>query len=501
MIILDGKNLTLKQLHRIARLHEVVKIDEKQHACIHKARAFVEDLVQEQKPVYGINTGFGKLATESINKDEVTQLQKNLLMSHACGVGRMLDVDVVRAMLALRINALIKGFSGIRLSVIEKMVEFLNCDITPVVYEKGSLGASGDLALLSHMSLPLIGLGDVIVDGKVMTSIEGLKIKGVKPIDHLLAKEGLSLINGTQAMNAIGGLALYDAIKLMKISNMSFALSMEALKGITSALDPKVHEIRGQEGQQIVASAMRNYLRNSGLAMPQDEKRVQDAYSLRCSPQVHGASYDALKHIKDIVVREMNAVTDNPLIFADEKEAISAGNFHGQPLALAFDYLGIAMAELANISERRLERMVNPQLSNGLPAFLVKKSGLNSGFMIVQYTAAALVSENKVLAHPASVDSIPSSANQEDHVSMGSIAARKARTIIDHAYQVISMEMMTACQAIDFRGKHLMGSTTKKVFDYIREEVPFIDQDVIMHPYLVKIEEIIKEDSFLELFE
>jgi histidine ammonia-lyase len=246
---------------------------------------------------------------------------------------------------------------------------------------------------------------------------------------------------------------------------------------------------------------MRNYLRNSKLALPHDEKRVQDAYSLRCSPQVHGAAYDALKHIKDIVIREMNAVTDNPLIFADEKEAISAGNFHGEPLALAFDYLGIAMAELANISERRLERMVNPQLSNGLPAFLIKKSGLNSGFMIVQYTAAGLVSENKVLAHPASVDSIPSSANQEDHVSMGSISARKARTIVEHAYQVISMEMMTACQAIDFRDKDLCSPMTRKIYDHIRVHIPFIDQDVIMHPYLVKIEEVIKKDSFIELFE
>ena len=276
---------------------------------------------------------------------------------------------------------------------------------------------------------------------------------------------------------------------------------MEALKGITSALDPKVHEIRGQQGQMIVASAMREYLRNSLLAMPQDEKRVQDAYSLRCSPQVHGATYDALKHIKDIVKREMNAVTDNPLIFENEKEVISSGNFHGQPLALAFDYLGIAMAELANISERRLERMVNPQLSNGLPAFLVKKPGLNSGFMIVQYAAASLVSENKVLAHPASVDSIPSSANQEDHVSMGAISARKARTIVDHAYQVIAMEMMTACQAIDFRGNDLLGPVTKKVYDHIRSNVPFLDQDAVMHPYLVKVEEIIKEDSFIDLFE
>ena len=501
MIILDGKNLTLKQLHQISRLHEKVKIDENQIECIHKARTFVEELVEKDEPVYGINTGFGKLATESIHKKEVSQLQKNLLMSHACGIGNVLSEDVVRAMLVLRINALIKGYSGIRLCVIEKMVEFLNKNLVPVVYEKGSLGASGDLALLSHMSLPIIGMGEVIIDGQIMCATEGLKIKNIKPIEDLSAKEGLCLINGTQAMSAIGGLALYDAIKLMKISNMSFALSMEALKGITSALDPKVHEIRGQEGQMVVASAMRNYLRNSHLSMPQDEKRVQDAYSLRCSPQVHGATYDALKHIKDIVKREMNAVTDNPLIFENEKEVISSGNFHGQPLALAFDYLGIAMAELANISERRLERMVNPQLSNGLPAFLVKKPGLNSGFMIVQYAAASLVSENKVLAHPASVDSIPSSANQEDHVSMGAISARKARTIVDHAYQVIAMEMMTACQAIDFRGNDLLGPVTKKVYDHIRSNVPFLDQDAVMHPYLVKVEEIIKEDSFIDLFE
>ena len=498
MIVLDGSRLTLQELHRIARKKEKVEIDPKQHAKIDKARSFVAELASRTEPTYGINTGFGKLANVSIDGNEVTILQKNLLMSHACGVGDRLSAIDVRAMLALRINALIKGHSGIRLETILKMVELLNKDVIPVVYEKGSLGASGDLALLSHMSLPLIGLGDVIIDDQIYATEEGFKIKNIKPLSQLEAKEGLSLINGTQAMNAIGALALYDAIKLLKLANVAFALTMEALLGITSALDDKVHRIRGQHGQIVCAKEMRELLQGSQLSHPQDRVRVQDAYSLRCSPQVHGASYDALKHILDIVIREMNAVTDNPLIFADQAEAISAGNFHGQPLALAFDYLAIAMAELANISERRLERMVNPQLSQGLPAFLVKKPGLNSGFMIVQYTAAALVSENKVLAHPASVDSIPSSANQEDHVSMGSISARKAKTIIDHAYQVIAMEIMTACQAIDFRGSDKLGIHTKKFYDRVRKEIPFIECDTIMHPYLVKIKELIKDDSWFD---
>jgi histidine ammonia-lyase len=496
MIVLDGKSLTLNQLKRIARDFEKVEIDTLSKELVSNASLFVRDVVEKGEPVYGINTGFGHLAHVTIDKKEVNKLQENLLISHACGVGEPLSIETVRAMLALRINALIKGYSGIRLETIMKMVELLNLNIIPVVYEKGSLGASGDLALLSHMSLPLIGLGEVFIDGIRMETKLAFERANIKALPHLHAKEGLSLINGTQAMSAIGGLVLYDTIQLIRLANLSISLTMEALHGITKAFDPRVQEVRNQRGQIQVAKEILDNLKGSKYVDKDMDKRVQDAYSIRCTPQVHGASQDAIFHVLDILEREMNAVTDNPIIFLEDGQAISAGNFHGQPLALAFDYLGIALSELANISERRIERLVNPHLNNGLPPFLAKCSGLNSGFMIVQYTAASLVSENKVLAHPASVDSITSSANQEDHVSMGSISARKAKTILDHARKVISYEMFTACQAIDFREKAQLGEITNKAYQYIRQVIPFIEHDEVMYPHLHAIENIAKSEDF-----
>jgi histidine ammonia-lyase len=341
-------------------------------------------------------------------------------------------------------------------------------------------------------------LGHVIYEGKIMETKEAFKLANIEAIDHLKAKEGLSLINGTQGMCAIGGLVLYDAINLLALSNLSLSLTMEALEAIPLAFLPQVHEIRNQIGQMIVAEEVLENLEGSTYLLKGTCERVQDAYSIRCAPQVHGASLDAINHVHDIVLREMNAVTDNPLVFHEDDLIISAGNFHGQPLALAFDYLAIAISELANISERRIERMVNPNLSNGLPPFLVKKPGINSGFMIVQYTAASLVSENKVLSHPASVDSIPSSANQEDHVSMGSISARKAKSILENARKVIAMEIFTACQAIDLRDQKTLGKKTQQVYDKIRKEIPLITDDVIMYPYLHKIEKMITETRFLD---
>lgn len=498
MITLDGKSLTLNQLVAIARFNEKVEIAPESQKKVIEAASYVKGIAENEQPVYGINTGFGQLANIKIKKSEVNQLQINLLISHACGMGDVLEIEKVRAMMALRINALIQGYSGLRLETILKLVEFLNKGITPVVYEKGSLGASGDLALLSHMSLPLVGLGEVFYQNKRYTAEEGLKLAKIKPLDNLVAKEGLSLINGTQAMNAIGALTLYDGLRVLDFANVSYALSMEALLGVTDALDDKVHQIRNQKGQIEMAKVMREHLKGSTYTTKKHDERVQDAYSLRCSPQVHGASKDAMDHILNIVEREMNAVTDNPLIFVDEKEAISAGNFHGQSLALAFDYLGIALAELANISERRIERLVNPNLSNGLPPFLANDPGLNSGFMIVQYTAAALVSENKVLAHPASVDSIPSSANQEDHVSMGSISARKAASILDHTRKVIALEFLTATQGIDFREKMTLGQTTQKAYDYFRKEVPFLLNDAVMYPLMHQAEALLKAESFYQ---
>jgi len=495
MIILDGKTLDLGRLKRIARDREDVSIHEQNRRAVEKASQAVEKIRRSDRPVYGINTGFGHLSDVRIDSDKLDQLQVNLLMSHACGVGEPLSEDIVRAMMALRINALIKGYSGIRIDVLQTLVRFLNEGITPVVFDHGSLGASGDLVPMAHMSLPLIGLGEVFYKGVRMDSKEALVQAKVKPIDRLFAKEGLSLINGTQAMNAIGGLILYDAFRLLKYANLALSLTIEALEGVTCAFDPRIHVIRGHKGQIDVAREVLSNLGQSAYTTRQAEKRVQDAYSLRCAPAVHGASLDALRHARDVVEIEMNAVTDNPIIFSDA-EVLSAGNFHGQPLALVFDYAAIALSELGNISERRIERLVNPQLSGGLPAFLTRQSGLNSGFMIIQYVAASLVSENKVFAHPASVDSIPSSANQEDHVSMGFGAATKLEKILKNVKRILALELMSATQAIDFREKKKMGQRTKIAYDLIRRHIPMITLDEIMYPHIQTIESLLDDDAF-----
>lgn len=498
MIIVDGSSLTLEQLISIARENEKIQISAQSKKRVRSASLFVKEISESDKAVYGINTGFGQLSNVMIEKDKVEVLQINLLMSHACGMGEPLPLETVRAMMVLRINALIKGYSGISINTIEQMELLLNENIIPVVFEQGSLGASGDLALLSHMSLPLLGLGEVFYKGERMSASSAYRLAKMKYLTKLGPKEGLSLINGTQAMSAIGAIVLFDALRLLDYANLSLSMTMEALEGVIDAFDPKVHIARGQLGQIEVSKKIISYLENSNNVTRQGEKRVQDAYSLRCAPQVHGAILDAFKHVLDILNREMNAVTDNPLIFLDEKEAISAGNFHGEPLALAFDYMGIAISEIASISERRIERLVNPQLNNGLPRFLSSNSGVNSGFMIVQYTAASLVSENKVLAHPASVDSIPSSANQEDHVSMGSISARKSRDILSNARKVIALEFLTAYQALNFRGKDKLGKRTKIAFDYFSKYIPFIEKDTIMYPFMHKIEELLLNDETYE---
>ncbi len=499
MIEINGSNLSIHSFSKVVLNYEEVKISESSKVLVNKARDYVEDVIESEVPTYGINTGFGKLSDVSIQKSDVSKLQENLIKSHACGVGKPFSDAVVRGMLLLRVNALIKGYSGIRLEAIEKMVELLNKNLLPVVYSQGSLGASGDLAPLSHMALPLIGLGDVRYNGVIMDSIEGLLLANIKPLEKLKAKEGLSLINGTQAMTSVASLAVLEAYKLINMSKHTLAISMEALTAIDDVFFDKIHTLRNQIGQIDVSRDMLKILKGSKLVTKQGDLRIQDAYSLRCSPQVIGASLDAVRYCQNIVENEMNAVTDNPLVFVDEKRVISAGNFHGQPIALAMDFLSIAMCELANISERRLERMVNSSLSNGLPAFLVKKSGINSGFMIVQYSAASLVSENKTIAHPASVDSIPSSANQEDHVSMGTIGARKAREIISNTEKVLSMELFTGLQAIDFKNPAEMSSKTKSIYDYIRNEVLFIEEDTIMYKKIHKVIELVQTEAFEQL--
>lgn len=499
-IFIDGNGLTLEDFIKVARNNYTIQLTEDAETKVNRARALVDRLVSENKVVYGITTGFGKFSDVVITGDETMELQKNLIISHSCGVGNPLDTEIVRGVMLLRINALAKGFSGIRLSTLSTLVEMLNKGVHPIIPEKGSLGASGDLAPLSHMVLVLMGEGEAIYNGELMTGMAAMEKAGIIPV-KLTSKEGLSLINGTQVMTSIGALTIYDAINLSKTADIAASLSAEALNGIIDAFDEKVNMVRPHEGQINAAKNLLTILGDSKMTTRQGELRVQDAYSLRCTPQIHGASKDCFEYVKKKVEIEMNAATDNPLIFVEEEQVISGGNFHGQPMALSFDFLAIGLAELANVSERRLERLVNPALSNGLPAFLVEKGGVNSGFMIVQYAAAALVSENKILAHPASVDSIPSSANQEDHVSMGTIAARKAREIMGNVRKTLAMEILGACQAIDLRGNKGLGVGSKVAYDIVREKVTKLEQDRIMYVDINAVEDILKTNIIVQKVE
>lgn len=496
MIIGDIK-LKLEDLIAVTRGKERIEISKEAMKKIKKSRALVDEFVDKGEVIYGITTGFGRFSDKTISKAECALLQKNLIMSHACGVGNPIDKDHVRGIMLLRINNLIQGYSGVREEVIELLVEMLNRDVIPYIPEKGSLGASGDLAPLAHMVLVMLGMGEAYIEKELLPGDKALKKVGLTPLKNLSAKEGLALINGTQVMTSIGAHTLYDAINLMKTMDISASLTMEALRGIICAFDQKIQDVRGHKGQKNTAKNIRKILKGSSSITKQGELRVQDAYALRCIPQIHGASKDALNYVKEKVEIEMNAVTDNPIIFVDEHEVLSGGNFHGQPMALAFDFLGIAISEMANISERRIERLVNPALNNGLPAFLVKNGGINSGFMIVQYSAASLVSENKVLAHPASVDSIPSSANQEDHVSMGTIAARKARDILRNARKVVAMECLVACQGIDLREIKKLGKGTEVAYDIVREYVKYYDKDRVMYLDINDIERAIERAEIL----
>ncbi|MCK9905264.1 histidine ammonia-lyase, partial [Microbacteriaceae bacterium K1510] len=439
--------------------------------------------------VYGITTGFGKFADVMISAEDVSHLQENLIMSHACGMGEPYPAEVVRAMMALRINALSKGFSGIRLETLQLLIDMCNLGVHPIIPQQGSLGASGDLAPLSHMVLVMLGKGEAEYQGSRMKGADALRAAGLQPV-RLEAKEGLALINGTQAMTALLCLALFDARSLMENAEVIAAMTIEALRGIPKAFDPQLHLVRPHPGQQESARKLLLHLQGSERTTEQGQLRVQDAYSMRCIPQVHGATRDTLEYVWAAVTRECNSVTDNPVLFTETGDVISGGNFHGQPMALVADFLSIAVAELGNISERRTERLVNPQLS-GLPGFLTENGGLHSGFMITQYVSASIVSENKVLCHPASVDSIPSSANQEDHVSMGTTAARKLRTVVSNATKVLAIEYLAAAQAIDF-GTGKLGAGTQKAYDQLRREITRLAEDREMYIDLAKAEEIVR---------
>ena len=492
-VTLTGSGLTIEEVVRIARSGEEVRIDQQAHERLEASRAFVDELVREERVVYGVTTGFGPFKDVFIGNGQTRELQENLIRSHATGVGEPLSEEQVRAMIVVRVNSLLQGYSGVRPLVVERLVDLLNKNVYPFVPCKGSVGSSGDLAPLSHLVLVLMGEGEVIVDGRRTPSRPALRSLDIEPIS-LMAKEGLALNNGTACQAAIGVLTLYDACQLAKVFDVSLAMSLEVLMGTLAAYEERVHALRPHPGQIDSATNVRALCADSAMMEShKDCGRVQDAYSLRCAPQVHGASRTALRHVREVLEREINSVTDNPLLFAKDGQAVSAGHFHGEPVAQVMDYLKIAVCELANISERRIARLVDVHLSEGLPPFLIPKEqgGLSSGYMIPQYVAAALVSENKVLAHPASVDSIPTSANQEDHVSMGTIAARQANEIVQNGYQVAAIELMCAAQGADLRAPLTLGRGTTAAHAFIRSVIPTLSCDRVLYTDLEQVRSLL----------
>lgn len=498
-VVLDGLSLTIEDVALVAREGYKVRLSDAAIKAVNEAAALVERWADSEQVIYGITTGFGDLASVSISKKDRKTLQENVLRSHACGVGEPYPVDVTRALMLLRINTLSRGHSGISLNTLNALINLLNSDIHPLIPCQGSVGASGDLCPLSHLAIALIGDGFAEYKGKVIPVKEALSAAGLG-IVSLGAKEGIALNNGTAVMNAVGALAMTDAENLIKTADIAAALSFEALHGVPYAYDARTHDLRSYRGQTEVASNMRRLIEGSEIVEKHKGSRVQDAYSLRCVPQVHGAARDALNYVRSVLEMEINSVNDNPLIFPKDEAVLSGGNFHGEPLALAMDFFGIAMAEFGSISERRQARMVDDSLS-GLPAFLIEGSDLNSGFMIPQYVSAALVSENKVLAHPSSVDSIPTSANQEDHVSMGGWSARKAVTILENVRKVIAIELFTAAQALNFSLDSKPGKGTAAAHNCIRSSIPYIKQDEYLHPLITKAIELVKDNSVLKAVE
>ena len=500
---LGDEPLTLEALAEVARGGRKVTVGARARGAMDRARRVVDEVVaggDAAPAVYGVNTGFGALAEVRISAAEVTRLQQNLVRSHAAGVGSPLPREAVRAMMLLRAAVLATGRSGARTVCCERLCELLAAGIHPVIPARGSVGASGDLAPLAHLALGMIGEGHVEYHGQTMPAAEALARAGIAPL-VLEAKEGLTLLNGTQHMTAVGGLAVLDAEVTCRIADVAGALSLEALKGTARAFDPRVVGARPHPGQIAVGAALRALLVGSEIAEShKDCGKVQDPYSLRCMPQVHGASRDVLAFARTVLEREVASSTDNPLVFIDGPEGdemISGGNFHGQPVAIALDAAAIAVAELANISERRIEQLVNPHLSSGLPPFLAPDSGLNSGFMIAQVSAAALVSENKVLAHPASVDSIPSSAGREDHVSLGATAALKLATIHDHVRTVLAIELLCAAQGIDLRRPLRTTAPLEAIHAVIRAKVPAMPVDRPIAPDIVAVRAMIDDGSLL----
>lgn len=506
-VILDGESLRLDEIVAVARRGAQAVLSAKSKERMAASRCRVEEWAGGDEMFYGINTGFGANQNKRIAADEIERLQKNLILSHAAGVGEPFPVETVRAMMLLRANSLARGFSGIRVEVVERLLEMLNKGVIPVVPCKGSVGSSGDLTPLAHMTLVMLDLpghdcGEAFFDGQRMTGALAMKRAGIAPV-ALLAKEGLALTNGTQAITAVGSLALFDALNLCKVADICGALTLEALKGKGSPFMEEAHELRPFNGQKDCARNVRALTEGSELKDLADDDtagQYQDAYSLRCMPQVHGASREAIAFVLRTVETEINSVTDNPLVLPHHARPISAGNFHGQPVALAMDFLKLAVAELGNISERRIAYLTDEKRNRGLPAFLSQKPGVNSGLMMTQYTAAALVSENKVLIHPASGDSIPTSANQEDHNSMGTIAARQAREVVDNVEKVLGIEWLCAAQALEWR-EHKTGAGTSAAHQLIRKHVPPLDEDRVLSPDIEKAHSLVHSGELLRAVE
>ncbi len=496
-IVIGNGRLPLEAVATVAGFSSRVRLSGGAIQKIKASRKLVENIIKKNRTVYGITTGFGKFAEVRISLDEIDQLQENLIRSHATGVGQVFQPHQVRAIMLLQANQLAKGASGVRPVVLEQLLGLLNNDIIPLVPQQGSVGASGDLSPLAHIGLVMIGRGQAFYKGKIVGGAEALRKAGLKPL-VLKAKEGLAITNGTEVMTAVGILNLLAAQALCALADIAGAMSLEALRGTDRAFDPKIHLLRPHAGQINSAENLRRLLAGSQIRKShQDCKRVQDSYSLRCMPQVHGATRTALMHVRQVLETELNSVTDNPLVFVKNHEVISGGNFHGQPVALAMDYLGLAVAELADISERRLARLLDASLS-GLPGFLTQHGGLNSGLMIIQNTAASLVSENKVLAHPSSVDSIPTSANQEDHVSMGTIGARKAGQICDNVRYVLACEMLAAAQGLEFLKPLKPGKGVEAAYSVIRKKVKAFKHDREFYQDIEAINDMMQDGEILD---
>jgi histidine ammonia-lyase len=501
-VVLSGAPLRIADVVAVARDRLPVEFGAQARARMLPARAVVERAVTEGRRVYGVSTGFGLLANTAVAPRDLEELQRRIVLSHATGTGDPLDVEVVRAMQLLRARTLTQGFSGVRPVIVEALVGLLDAGVVPVIPEHGSVGASGDLAQLAHLALPLLGEGEVLVDGRRMPAAEGLRLAGLEPLT-LSYKEGLSLVNGTEGMLALACLAVADAEALAAMADLACAMSIEGLLGTDRPFQARVHELRPHPGQLDSAANLRGLLAGSPILASHrhSDHAIQDAYSLRCAPQVHGACRDVIGFARSVVERELGAVTDNPVVFAEDEEVVSVGNFHGEPLAFVLDFLAVALAELADISERRVDRLLDPALNHDLPPFLAPDPGLNSGLMLTQYTAAALVSDCKILAHPASVDSIPTSGNQEDHVSMGWTAGLKLRRVVANARRVLAIEALCAAQAIDLRAPLEPGPAVAAALARLRQDVPALDHDRYLAPDLAAVEALVAADALVDAAE